>query len=385
MNDVRTTSKDIGLIIPQPQHNDTLNGFNPAKPLRNGKHENVINKIIQGIPRPDAFLLSYPTRKNRESASVGVSQLFRRSDVIARYEYLQEEMRQKGGITQELPNKPGISEGSRDPEGKIDIKTRAGRLSVVEMVVQDYLNGGSVRTDAVLKAVDKLVSMHGDAEALALERSKIPISSIIAYLIQCELAGRDPLKMEFEDMPAVLCKVMRLDYCAVQRASVSHTHRVKGKERNHSELIAHKQGANDDDAMHTVCNDNDIAHDTANDEQPSPSVFETHTPTANPTPPAQIPSSVIPTSLKTPSACVVPEPMKIGENEEYFGPSVLGIENKHVLEEHNYTPAHVGVINLPIPENKIDVPHGEVVAGDTFGQSEIDAIAYEAWRRGGKG
>ena len=385
MNDINTSTKSIGLIIPQPKHEDTPEGFNPVKPLTNTRHELTLIKIIQGLDRIDAYLLQYPNCKTRDTACKGVSRMFRDAKVRARYEALLNEKRELEGIPERAPVKTGNPGDSRDPGGQIDIKTRAGRLSVVEMVVQDYLDGGSVRTDAVLKAVDRLVQMHGDQEALEAERSKIPISAIIAHLIQCEIAGRNPLAMPVADLPEILCRLFNLDSCAVVSESVKHTHSVKGKDCAHSELITPKQGTIADSAMHTVCNDNDIAHDTANDEQPSPSVFETHTPTANPTPPAQIPSSVIPTSLKTPSACVVPEPMKIGENEEYFGPSVLGIENKHVLEEHNYTPAHVGVINLPIPENKIDVPHGEVVAGDTFGQSEIDAIAYEAWRRGGKG
>ena len=380
MTDLITTTNSIGLIIPQPQHKDTPDGFNPAKPLTNTRHELVVTKIIQGLDRIDAYLLQYPNCKARMTASQGVSRIFKDPKVKARYAFMLHEKQQIEGVPEITPVKTGNPGDSRDPGGQIDIKTRAGRLSVVEMVVQDYLNGGSVRTDAVLKAVDRLVTMHGDQEALEAERSKIPISAIIAHLIQCEIAGRNPLAMPAADLPEILCRLFNLDSCAVVSESVEHTHRVKGKERTHSELIAHKQGAIADSAMHTVCNDNDLSNNPVNSQQPTDSPYEIHTPTANPTPPAQIPPSVTPTSLETSPACVAPELVKsrvLGkypkspnaisppEWEEELPPIPAGVLTRSLMPEKE---------DIPV-ENKIDATHGLSVE---------DAEAYEEWRRGGQ-
>jgi len=267
---INSITKQLSINVPTKHHPDKdINQYNPQDPYHNVRDEKAAQYHSDGMKLQLAILKATPDRITNGTASSRVSKLHSNPDWMARYEYL----------TAIKENEKAAQESGKPVMP--DISTRDGRMTVYKDVVARFYVEG-VKSEAAIKALDKLSEYYGDKESMAADRVQVPIESVIAHLIQCELSGRDPLRAELAELAPAVCKVLKLKSVTLESESDAVTHRAKHKEATHSELNTSKQGDLGHDAMHTVCNTGATAQVDSAEGTPSLPVIHDIVPSLDP-------------------------------------------------------------------------------------------------------
>ena len=133
-----------------------------------------------------------------------------------------------------------------------DIETREGREQVYKDIVMGLYSGDS-RSDSVIRALDNLGKLYGDAQAIEDERRKIPVESIISHLIKSELNGVNPVDCTLDELAARVMSALDLESCSITRAgNTGESHKTKHKKIGASTQQSMDTGVNSDAPMHTV-------------------------------------------------------------------------------------------------------------------------------------
>ena len=190
-----------------------------------------------------------------------------------------------------------------------NIEDRNGRMQVHTDIIKRWYDTG-IGTNDALKSLDKLSEYYGDKEAMEAERNKVPIETVIAHLIQCEIEGRNPVKAEMQELARAVCRAFDLDIATLTRGNASATHKTKGKDPRTHGLNTDKQGPSAHDVVHSVCNDAQSAPATEDSCEPSRDPFNDTIHSKRSTkrhPPAQIQQHISPSSLTPLPSGVVPK------------------------------------------------------------------------------